>query len=44
MRSTVRPEYPFDIPDNGLPIHKRPGVLASGYIIIACYLLFVFLW
>ena len=43
-RSPVRPEYPFDIPDNGLPIHKRPGVLASGYIIIACYLLFVFLW
>ncbi len=43
-QSPVRPEYPFDVPERGLPLHKRPGVLASLYVIAACYLLFVYLW
>lgn len=43
-QSPVRPEHPFEIPEGGIPIHKRPGVLASIYVVGACYLLFVVLW
>jgi SSS family solute:Na+ symporter len=43
-QSPVRPEYPFEIPEDGLPFYKRPGILACLYIVVACYLLFVQLW
>ena len=43
-QSPIRPEYPFEIPEGGLPIYRRPGFLAGLYVMAACYLLFVHLW
>ena len=42
--SPVRGAYPFKLPPGGLPIYRRPGVLALGYLAIASGLLFGVLW
>jgi SSS family solute:Na+ symporter len=38
------PKYPFPLPATGLSWFKRPGLWATLYLVIACYLLFVVLW
>ena len=40
----VRGAYPFTPPAGGLPVFRRPGVLALGYLAIASGLLFGVLW
>ncbi len=42
--SPIRGAYPFKLPPGGLPLFRRPGVLALGYLAIASGLLFGVLW
>ena len=44
VEAPIRPEYPFAVPEGGLPWYKRPGILIAIYMVVVCYLLFVFLW
>ena len=44
LEAPVRPRYPFDLPERGLPWFKRPGVWALVYLAAACFMLFVVLW
>ncbi|MDP6650545.1 MAG: hypothetical protein QGF90_00260, partial [Gammaproteobacteria bacterium] len=39
----ARPEYPFELPQTGLPWFKRPGFWVCIYLAVVCYLLFL-LW
>jgi SSS family solute:Na+ symporter len=39
-----RPEYPFPLPESGLPWFKRPALWAGVYLAIASFLFFVVLW
>ena len=40
----VRPEYPFKVPEAGLPWFQKPGLWVFVYLVVVCYLLFGLLW
>lgn len=44
LESPVRPEYPFKLPESGIPWSWRPGLWACGYLVVVCILLFFILW
>ena len=41
---TARPRYPFAVGSAGLPLYKRPGVLAIAYLVVFGFLTLVLLW
>jgi hypothetical protein len=40
----ARPRYPFAVPPAGLPLYKRPAVLAIAYLVVFGFLTLVLLW
>jgi solute:Na+ symporter, SSS family len=40
----ARPRYPFPVGKEGLPLYKRPAVLAISYLVVFGFLTLVLLW
>ena len=43
LEAPIKPEYPFEVPEAGLPFLKRPGLLVWAYLAVVCTLL-IALW